>query len=225
MILTALVSALLATASPACPADTTPSALLCRAVAAVDGKQYAEAGGAFEAAASASAPSEEKTLRMWAAAGNAWILAENPGRAAAALDKALATPGLDQAQVGFAELDRARAAEMQGDFKTARAFATKAKDKIPDDPFVWYFSAAVALRENDVSAAQQAIAEALRLAPDSAEIQFEAGHVAAAAGDNARAKAYWDEARRLDPSGRFRADADAAIKLLEPPAPVPTSKP
>ena len=90
---------------------------------------------------------------MWAAAGNAWILADNPGRAAAALDKALATPGLDQAQVGFAELDRARAAEMQGNFKAARTFAAKAKDKIPDDPFVWYFSAALALREDDVPAA------------------------------------------------------------------------
>ena len=222
MIIAALALTL---ASPACPADTQPSSLLCRAVQAVDAKQYAEAGGAFEAAAGASPPGAEKTLRMWAAAGNAWILADNPGRAAAAIDKALATPGLDQAQVGFAELDRARAAEMQGNFKAARTFAAKAKDKIPDDPFVWYFSAALALRENDVPTAQQAIAQALKLAPDSAEIQFEAGHVAAAAGDKVRAQAYWDEARRLDPNGRFSTDASAAIKLLEPTAPVPTSKP
>jgi tetratricopeptide (TPR) repeat protein len=213
----------LAAASPACPADTSPGALLCRAVEAVDAKQYAEAGGAFEAAASASPPTEEKTLRMWAAAGNAWILANNAGRAAAALDKALATPGLDPAQVGFAELDRGRAAEMQNDLKTARKFADRAKAHNADDPFTWYFGAALSLRENDVAAAQAAIGQALKLAPDSAEIQFEAGHVAAAAGDKAKARAYWEEAARLDPGGPFAKDAADAIRLLEPAAPAPTS--
>lgn len=219
------VALALAAASPACPADTSPSALLCRAVEAVDAKQYGEAGGAFEGAANGSPPSEEKTLRMWAAAGNAWILAGNAGRAAAALDKALATPGLDPAQLGFAELDRARAAEMQGDLRTARSFANKAKLHNADDPFTWYFDAALALRENNVPAAQAAIGQALKLAPDSAEIQFEAGHVAAAAGDKVKAKGYWEEAARLDPGGPFAKDSAEAIRLLEAPAAAPTSKP
>jgi len=223
-LIAALAAFALASASPVCGADSSATSLLCRAVEAIDAKQYAEAGGAFEAAAGASPPSEEKTLRMWAAAGNAWILAGQGGRAAAALDKALATPGLDPAQVGFAELDRARAAEMQGNYKVARQFADKAKLHNADDPFTWFFSAALSLRENDVPAARQAIAEALKLAPDSAEIQFEAGHVAAAGGDKARAKAYWEEAKRLDPGGRFATDADAAIKLLESPPAAPNSE-
>ena len=57
---------------------------------------------------------------MWAAAGNMWIAANQPGKAALALDKALAGTGLQAEQRGEALLDRARAAEAQNDLKTAR---------------------------------------------------------------------------------------------------------
>ena len=84
---------------------------------------------------------------MWAAAGNMWIAASQPGKAALDLDKALAMQGLEAEQRGEALLDRARAAEAQDDLKTARAKATEAAQTISDDPFYWYFSAALAIRE------------------------------------------------------------------------------
>ena len=214
-----LIAAALALAAPACPTGADLPALMCQAVAASDDKKFAEAASAFQGAAALSPASDERTTRLWAAAGNMWIAAGEAGKAAVALDKALAGPGLDQLQRGFAELDRARAAEMQADLKTARAFATKATANIPEDPFVHYFSAALAIRENDLATARAAIAEALKLAPDSAEIQFEAGHVAAAAGDNERARAYWKKAAELDPGGSFAASATKAIALLDKPAP------
>src|SRR6266508_1604650 len=47
-----------------------------------------------------------------------------------------------------------------------------------DDPFYWYFSAALAIREGDHSRATMAIGKALTMAPSDPTILFEAGHVA-----------------------------------------------
>ena len=91
-------------------------------------------------------------------------------------------------------LDRARAAEAQGDLKTARAKLNEAAATIADDPFYWYFSAALAIREDDVATAKSAIAQALTLAPDDPTILFEAGHVASFAGEDAKARDYWTRA-------------------------------
>ena len=74
-------------------------------------------------------------------------------------------PGLEAEQRGEALLDRARAAEAQDDLKTARAKVNEAAATISDDPFYWYFSAALAIRENDALTAKSAIAKALTLAP------------------------------------------------------------
>ena len=105
------------------------------------------AAQAFEEAAKASPDKDPRTARMYAAAGNLWIAANQPGKAALDLDKALALPGLEAEQRGEALLDRARAAEAQDDLRTARAKVTEAAPTISDDPFYWYFSAALAIRE------------------------------------------------------------------------------
>ncbi len=107
------------------------------------------AAQAFEQAAGAQTADEAEKARMLAAAGNMWIAANQPGKAALALDKALAGTGLQAEQRGEALLDRARAAEAQNDLKTARAKVTEAAQTISEDPFLWYFSAALAIREGD----------------------------------------------------------------------------
>ena len=125
---------------------------------------------AFEEAAKASNEKDPKTARMYAAAGNLWIAANQPGKAALDLDRALALPGLEAEQRGEALLDRARAAEAQDDLKTARAKADEAAATISDDPFYWYFSAALAIREGDHATAAAAIGKALTLAPSDPAI-------------------------------------------------------
>jgi tetratricopeptide (TPR) repeat protein len=151
---------------------------------------------------------------MWAAAGNMWIAANEPGKAALDLDRALALPGLRSEQRGEALLDRARAAEAQDDLKTARAKVSEAAESIPDDPFYWYFSAALAIRENDPATAQAAIGKALRLAPSDQTILFEAGHVAHFVGDDDKARAYWADAARTDPASEIGKEAAKAAELL-----------
>ena len=209
-----LIAAAVAVATPACPALVTPDALVCRALEAQKRGDNEAAAQGFEEAAKASVDKEPKTARMYAAAGNLWIAANQPGKAALDLDKALALPGLEAEQRGEALLDRARAAEAQNDLKTARAKVNEAAATISEDPFFWYFSAALAIREGDGASAKAAIGKALTLAPSDPVILFEAGHVADFTGDEAGARSYWARAASSDPNGPVGKAAAKAIEML-----------
>lgn len=213
-VLAAALAAAAPAASSECPNLVTPDALVCRALGAEKSGDHAGAAQAFEEAAKASADKDPKTARMYAAAGNLWIAADQPGKAALDLDKALALPGLEAEQRGEALLDRARAAEAQNDLKTARARAKEAAATISDDPFYWYFSAALAIREKDPSTAQLAIGKALSLAPNDPTILFEAGHVADFLGDQDKARSYWMRAAGSDPTGEIGKAAAKAVEML-----------
>ena len=211
-----LLAAAVAAAAPAaaCPDLVTPDALVCRALEAQKSGDNEAAAQGFEEAAKASPDKDPKTARMYAAAGNLWIAANQAGKAALDLDKALALPGLEAEQRGEALLDRARAAEAQNDLKTARAKANEAAATISEDPFYWYFSAALAIRENDPSTAKAAIGKALTLAPSDPVILFEAGHVADFTGDQDQARSYWMRAAGTDPNGPIGKAAAKAIEML-----------
>jgi tetratricopeptide (TPR) repeat protein len=213
------LAAALAAQAPAttCPTVLTPEAQACRAVAASKAGQFAEAAAAFEQAADLGQPGDPARDRALAAAGNMWIAAGEPGRAAVALDKALAGTGLQAEQHGLALLDRARVAEAQGDLKTARAKIDEAAKTISEDPFLWYFSAAISLREENIPAAKSSINRALAMAPDSAEVLFEAGHIAKAAGEDAQARDYWTKAVTADPNGQTGKAAREALAMTDAP--------
>ena len=221
MILT--LAAALAAAQPAaagCPDVVTSEAFVCRALEASRSGRHEESARAFEQAALAASEKDPATARMWAAAGNMWIAAGHAGKAAYALDKALSLPGLQAEQRGEALLDRARAAEVQNDLKTARAKVNEAAQTISADPFLWYFSAALAIRENDPATAKAAINRALVLAPNDPTVLFEAGHVAHFSGDLAAARDYWTRAAAADPGGPSGKAAREALALLARPQPV-----
>lgn len=174
--------------------------------------RHEEAAAEFEkAAALFQSPQSD---RAFAAAGNMWIAAGQPGKAALALDKALAGKGLQAEQRGEALLDRARAAESQNDLKTARAKVTEAAQTISADPFLWYFSAALAVREGDAPLAKSAINRALALAPNDPTVLFEAGHVAHFAGEEAAARDYWTRSLANDPTGPSGKASREALAML-----------
>jgi tetratricopeptide (TPR) repeat protein len=201
-------------ASASCPDVVTPDALVCHALEAQKSGHPDAAAQAFEEAAKASSEKDPKTARMFAAAGNMWIEANQPGKAALDLDRALALPGMEAEQRGEALLDRARAAEAQGDLTTARTKLTEAAPSIPDDPFYWYFSAALAIREGDAATAKAAIGKALTLAPSDPTILFEAGHVAHFTGDDDQARSYWMRSAGSDPNGETGKAAAKAVEML-----------
>ena len=213
-----IAAAALAAAAPApCPDVVTPDAFVCRALEASHNGKPEAAATAFEQAALATDDKDPAKARMLAAAGNMWIAAGQPGKAALALDRALAGTGLEAEQRGEALLDRARAAEAQNDLKTARAKLTEAAPTVSDDPFYWYFSAAVAIRELDKATAQVAINKALSLAPSEPIVLFEAGHVAHFVGDDAKARDYWTRAAAADPTGPAGREAHNALAILPAP--------
>ena len=224
-----ILAAALAAAAPAasidaaCPDVVTPEAFVCRALDASKAGRSEAAATAFEQAALATDDKDPGKFRMLAAAGNMWIAAGQPGKAALALDRALAGSALQAEQRGEALLDRARAAEAQNDLKTARARLNEAAQTISEDPFYWYFSAALAIRELDKSTAQNSINRALSLAPTDPTVLFEAGHVAHFVGDQAKARDYWTRAAAADPAGSIGKAARAALAL--PPAPVTPKTP
>ena len=206
-----------------CPDVVTPEALVCRALQAQKSGNTEAAAQAFEEAAKASPEKDPATARMFAAAGNLWIEANQPGKAAVDLDRALSLPGLEAEQRGEALLDRARAAEAQNDIITARTKLNEAAPTVSDDPFYWYFSASLAIREQDKGTAQAAIAKALNLAPSDPSILFEAGHVAHFTGDDVGARHYWERAAAGDPRGPVGKAAQDALKLLPAPLTVKTN--
>lgn len=210
----AIALAAAASSAPACPDVVTPEALVCRALQAQKAGNDESAAQSFEEAAKASPEKDPATARMWAAAGNLWIAAGQPGKAALDLDRALALPGLEAEQRGEALLDRARAAEAQNDVKTARAKLNEAAATVSGDPFYWYFSAALAIREGDKATAQSAIGKALSLAPSDPAILFEAGHVAHFTGNDDQARSYWMRAAGSDPHGEVGRAAAKAVEML-----------
>lgn len=210
-----LIAAALAAAS--CPTGATSEANLCRAVAAQEAGKFAESATGFETAAGLAKPGDPAADRMLAAAGNMWIAAGQPGKAALAIDRALSGKGLLADQRGLALLDRARAAEAQGDLKTARAKLTAAAESISEDPFLWYFSAALAIRENDLTTAKIAINRALAMIPNDPTVLFEAGHVYQAAGEDSKARDYWTRAAAADPKGPSGNAARRALGMLDVP--------
>lgn len=219
MLILTLAASIAAAAPAPCPEVVTAEAFVCRALSASSSGKHDAAATAFEQAAAATDDRDPAKARMLAAAGNMWIAAGEPGKAAFALDRALTGNSLQAEQRGETLLDRARAAEAQNDLKTARAKVTEAAATISQDPFYWYFSAALAIREGNAIAAKDAIGKALTLAPGDPTILFEAGHVAHFAGDIAGARDYWTRAAAADPQGASgKAARDALALLKEPPA-------
>ena len=222
MILALAVAFAAAQAPASCPQVVTAQAFVCRALQADQAGKPEAAAQAFEQAAGAQTDEAEKA-RSWAAAGNMWIAANDPGKAAVALDKALTGSGLQAEQRGEALLDRARAAEAQNDLKTARSRVTEAARTVSDDPFLWYFSAALAIRENDAVTAKAAIGKALTLEPNNPTVLFEAGHVYHFAGELSAARDYWNRASAADANGKSGQAAREALKMLPAPTPATTT--
>ena len=219
-----LLIAAAALAAAECPAEATSQAAVCKALVAEKSGQFAAAAAEFETAAGRAKPGDPAADRMLAAAGNMWIAANEPAKAAVALDKALAGSGLLADQRGSALLDRARAAEAQNDLKTARTRLAEALPSIGEDPFAWYFSAALAVRENDLKTADAAIAKALALAPNDADILFEAGHIAQLGGDETKARGLWQRAVGANPASPGGTAAKKALELLAAPTPATPAK-
>ena len=180
-----------------------------------DGK-WAAAAGEFEGAARAAELAKDKRAALyWAQSGNAWLAAKDATKARAALDAALASNTLAGLDRGEALLDRARAQVAAGDLAGARSDIDPALLDAAADPLAWLLSATLARRMDDLPRARKDIAEALQRSPDDASVQLEAGNIAAVAGDEAGAKAAWQQAATRAPASESGKRAQAALTQFD----------
>lgn len=180
--------------------DRSASGRACLGLALAGQNRFGDAAAAFEEAARvAELARTGEAARYWAQAGNAWLAGDEPAKARAALDAALAAGTLTGLERGEASLDRARALVATGDTTAARGDLDAALAYAADDPLAWLLSATLARRTGDLTRAKADIAQALRRSADDAQVQLEAGNIAAADGNAAGAKAAWAEAVRIAP--------------------------
>ncbi|MDB5693715.1 MAG: hypothetical protein JWO81_2778 [Alphaproteobacteria bacterium] len=201
------------------------AAMLCQGLAYTALERWPEAATAFEAAAGAAERAQDRRRAdFWVEAGNSWLAGNDPAKARSAFDNALAAGSLAPQMQGEVHLDRARASVAAGDVPGARADLDKGLQMVPNDPFAWYLSAALARRQNDLARARADIGKAVGLAPDDAAVLLEAGNISGLAGEIDAAKLFYQRAARAganSPAGRAAA---AALAENGGPAPVPTTQ-
>jgi tetratricopeptide (TPR) repeat protein len=192
----------------------------CLGLAYVELGRWAPAATAFEQAArDAETKQDNRRADFWVQAGNAWLAAEEGAKAIAAFDAALATTNLTPELRGEVHLDRARANVALGNLAPARADIDKGLELVAKDPFAWYLSAALAIREGNMARAASDIAKSVELAPDDPDVLLQAGTVAGTTGDVASAKNYYARAVRLAPNSEAGRAAQAALTAAAQPAP------
>lgn len=176
------------------------AATLCQGLAYTALERWPEAATAFEGAAQAAERAQDRRRGdFWVEAGNSWLAGSNPARARKAFDTALAAGTLAPQMQGEVHLDRARASVAAGDVPGARADLDKGLGLVPNDPFAWYLSAALARRQNDLARAKTDITKAVTLAPDDAAVLLEAGNIHGLAGEVEAAKGFYERAVRAGP--------------------------
>ena len=185
----------------------------CLGLAFATERNWTAAASAFDQAARAAELGHDvRAANYWAQAGNAYLAAGDAGHARTALDAALAAGELTGFALGEAQLDRARALVAAGQPAAARVDLDAALVNAPADPLAWLLSATLARRMKDLPRAQKDIAQALARSADDANVQLEAGNIAAVAGDEAAARKAWSEAARLaPPDSPIRAETAKAL--------------
>ena len=193
----------------------------CLGIAQSGQERWNDAAATFEGAArDAQIAQSPIAVVLWMQAGNSALAGDEPVRARANLDKALALPGLSNEMKGEVHLDRARAGVAASDLTGAKADLEQATKLVPRDPLGWLLRANLARKTKDLPLAFSSIREAAALSPDDPSIAYEAGNIAAAAGNMADAKAAWTRAAQRAPesdAGRAAAMALRGGDAAEPP--------
>jgi len=201
----------------------------CLGLALVALERWEPAATAFEQAAhDAEAAGDPRRADFWAQAGNAWVAAGDGRRALAALDAALLSPNLTDELRGEVHVDRARARVALDDNGGARTELDRAIQLVPNDPFAWYLSAALARRAHDLPRATADIGHARQLAPDSPDIVLLAGTIAGQNGNMAEAERLYRQVATQAPdseAGRQAAESLSTLHDVEAPAASPPPAP
>ncbi len=196
----------------------------CADVALIGLGRYAEAGGKLEALADAMIKSPvDLRAQVLGQAGQSWLLAGDPARAAVAFTAAIALIPDD------ADLLTDRAEAFAGEKRYREAVVDLDRALTLDgkrvDALVFRASAHRALDELEI--ARRDVDAALRLAPDQPDALLERGNIRSLGGDDAGARDDWRRIAQLAPNSAAEAAAKANLAKLDGPqdAAAPPVKP
>lgn len=194
-------------------------ALHCLALAQFARKDYSAAFASFGAAAKASqVAGDGQAVILLSQGADAALLAGQPEAAVRLLTDAVGGAGTDLSPRVEAAL-RVTRAEALVDLKRDKDAAADLARAVALDPAGaegWLLQATLARRMGDLQLAETAILQAAERSPDSAEVQYEAGNIAAAKGDMAMAKTAWAAASTEADSIAGQAAAKALRGAIAP---------
>lgn len=188
----------------------------CLALAQFERKDYAAALESYESAARASETAGDgQAVALWGQAGAAAMRAGRAEAAARYFSTAIAGAGgitLSPRAEAQLRVERAEAlVELKRNAEAATDLDTATK-LFPEVSFGWLLKATLARRMGDFPTAEAAILKAAERQHDSADVQYEAGNIAAAQGNDRLAREAWLAAARAEPDSLAGKAANAALQ-------------
>jgi tetratricopeptide (TPR) repeat protein len=150
----------------------------CAAMALIGQQRYVEGARRLQSLANAVNP-EQTAMRaeLWSQAGNAWLLAREPGQARSVFTRAIAALDSDPTQLPDLLIDRARAYAMEEDWRLAEEDLSRSLDIRADDALALRLRAAARMHQRSFELAQADALAAVRLEPTNEENTLVLGDV------------------------------------------------
>ncbi len=142
----------------------------CAAMALIAQNRFDEGARRLSSLASAVNP-ENTGLRaeLWSQAGNAWLLAHEPGQARSNFTRAITAQQADPQQLPDLLIDRARAYAMERDWRLAEEDLSRSLDIRPDTALAYRLRAAARMNQRSYELAEADARTAIRLEPSNEE--------------------------------------------------------
>lgn len=142
----------------------------CAAMALTEQGRYDDGATRLQSLASAVNP-ENTGLRasLWSQAGNAWLLAREPGNARSNFTRAITALQSDPQQIPDLLIDRARAYAMERDWRPAEEDLSRSLDIRPDNALALRLRAAARMNQRSYELAEADARAAIRLEPANQE--------------------------------------------------------
>lgn len=142
----------------------------CAAMALIAQNRFDEGARRLSSLASAVNP-ENTGLRaeLWSQAGNAWLLAREPGQARSNFTRAISAQQADPQQLPDLLIDRARAYAMERDWRLAEEDLSRSLDIRPDSALALRLRAAARMNQRSYDLAEADARAAIRIEPGNEE--------------------------------------------------------
>lgn len=140
------------------------NAYRCAALALIAQGRTPEGARRLESLATAVNPAQTSLrAQLLSQAGNAWLLAREPGQARSAFSRAIATVTPDARERPDLLIDRARAYAMESDFRRAEEDLSSALDQRPNDALALRLRASARMHQSAFNLAEADALAALQL--------------------------------------------------------------